>query len=310
MGIVFQKMKVLFAVLVLGTVCAGVFGIYNQQQMVNQIHAQQSQWTATTYSRWEGMTEEQIKGTFGIVPRNETDLPKVSYSTILEFTDIPTNFDIRDKWPNCKFGIRDQKQCGSCWAFGATEAFEDRLCIQSGEKTKVLLSPQALVDCDSDNYGCGGGWPVLAWGYIRDNGLPTETCYPYKGVDGKCQKKCATSETYTTYKAKNVRTYTSTDAVKLDILTGGPIETWFAVYQDFLQYKSGVYNPTSTNLLGYHAIEVVGWGVQNNVAYWIAANSWGSSWGENGYFKIQAGTCQFDQLDHFVGGDAVVSTEF
>jgi len=86
-------------------------------------------------------------------------------------------------------------------------------------------------------------------------------------------------------------------------LTNGAIETWFAVYDDFFSYTAGIYTPTSTSLAGYHAIEVIGWGKQDGTEFWVAANSWGTSWGMKGYFNIEAGTCQFDEVDHFVSGD-------
>jgi cathepsin B len=73
-------------------------------------------------------------------------------------TALPTNFDPRaagEKFSKCIHPIRDQAQCGSCWAFGATEAFSDRLCIKG---TDVIVSPQDLVSCDGNNFGCDGGY--------------------------------------------------------------------------------------------------------------------------------------------------------
>eukprot|EP01017_Pseudomicrothorax_dubius_P028629 TRINITY_DN340_c0_g1_i2.p1 TRINITY_DN340_c0_g1~~TRINITY_DN340_c0_g1_i2.p1 ORF type:complete len:318 (-),score=101.35 TRINITY_DN340_c0_g1_i2:177-1103(-) len=275
------------------------------QEYVDNINKKQKKWKAKLYPRFQNMTLKQLKGILGVKPQKKSsNIPRVSYKSILEYTDLPQNFDVREKWPTCKSAIRDQEDCGSCWAFGAVEAFEDRLCIQ-GSKT-VLLSTQALVDCDDDNYGCGGGWPVNAWNFIADNGIPSESCYPYRAIDQFCQDKCVNSEDYVRYRAKNVRGYDSVEAVKLDILNNGPVETWFAVYDDFFNYESGIYSPDSDFLMGYHAVEVIGWGVEDNVPYWIAANSWNESWGDKGYFKIQAGTCEFDELDHFVAGDVVV----
>jgi len=72
-------------------------------------------------------------------------------------------------------------------------------------------------------------------------------------------------------------------------MTGGPVDTAFTVYSDFYNYKSGIYKYVSGGKLGGHAVRLVGWGEENGVKYWIIANSWGSTWGENGYFRIQIG---------------------
>jgi len=77
-------------------------------------------------------------------------------------------------------------------------------------------------------------------------------------------------------------------------LTNGPVETGFTVYEDFMGYESGIYRHTSGGVLGGHAVKIVGWGVENGVKHWIAANSWGTTWGESGFFRIQEGICGFD----------------
>jgi len=292
------------AILISAIVAVAMCAPWITQSDVDAINAAQNLWTAKLSPRFENKTEEEIRAMFGVrVPEDRLNLPKADYSPLREFAAVPDSFDSRDAWPNCKGAIRDQGQCGSCWAFGAVEAFDDRRCIKNSRSSVDFSSPQTLVDCDTQDFGCGGGWPEKAWEFIRDQGLPSETCYPYKAYDQNCKTQCADGSGFKVNKAKSVHTYSSIDDVKTDIQANGPVETWFAVYQDFLNYHSGVYAPTSPVLLGYHAVEVLGWGVQNDVTYWIAANSWASSWGDKGYFKIKAGTCQFDDVDHFVAGD-------
>jgi len=296
--------KMMKAIVLAAIVAVAFCAPWMTQSDVDAINAAQNLWTAKISPRFEGKTEAEMRGMLGLrVPEDRLDLPKADYSSLREFMAIPDDFDSRVQWPNCKGAIRDQGQCGSCWAFGAVEAFDDRRCISTLTSGVVFSSPQALVDCDTQDFGCGGGWPEKAWEYMRDQGLPTEKCYPYKAYDQNCRKTCADGSAWTTVKAKTVHTYTSYDDVKTDVIANGPIETWFAVYQDFFNYHSGIYTPTSPVLAGYHAVEVLGWGVQNDVKFWIAANSWGGSWGDKGYFKIKAGTCQFDDVDHFVAGN-------
>ncbi|XP_018561609.1 cathepsin B [Anoplophora glabripennis] len=79
------------------------------------------------------------------------------------------------------------------------------------------------------------------------------------------------------------------DQIQLEIMTNGPVEATFDVYEDFLSYKSGVYQNVEGSQLGGHAVKIFGWGLENDTPYWIAANSWGEEWGDNGFFKILRG---------------------
>ena len=93
--------------------------------------------------------------------------------------DLPTNFDVRDQWPNCIHPILSQGKCGGCWAFGTTEVLSDRLCIASNGEIDVRLSPQYLISCDYSNFGCDGGIPTFAWETLESKGAVTGGCYPY-----------------------------------------------------------------------------------------------------------------------------------
>lgn len=75
----------------------------------------------------------------------------------MENVDLPMNFDARTKWPNCIHQVRNQMKCGSCWAFGAAEAFSDRMCIASKEGLNEVFSPESLLECDKSDFGCNGG---------------------------------------------------------------------------------------------------------------------------------------------------------
>ena len=120
---------------------------------------------------------------------------------------LPTNFDPRDgsKFPaKCIHPIRDQQQCGSCWAFGATEALSDRFCIAGKD---VILAPQDPVSCDISNYGCDGGYINAVWSYLVSPGAVTEDCWPYtsgNGDSGLCRKSCTGSgQSCIKYKCKS-----------------------------------------------------------------------------------------------------------
>eukprot|EP01133_Synstelium_polycarpum_P011993 gene11993-14014_t len=269
-------------------------------------------WTAGRNARFEDVSVGDVVSMLGT--KKARSVPTVDTTVA---AGVPAAFDARTNWPGCVVPILNQGQCGSCWAFGASESLSNRLCIASKGAINVTLSPQALVSCDDiGNQGCNGGIPQLAWEYMELHGLPTLDCFPYtsgaNGTDGPCSKTCADGSDYKLYKAKpfTMKTCSSVAAIQQDIFTYGPIEGTMEVYQDFMSYTSGVYVMTpGSKLLGGHAIKIVGWGhdATSGLDYWIVANSWGADWGMNGFFWIQRGVNMVG-IDHdAVGGQANIS---
>ncbi len=214
---------------------------------------------------------------------------------------LPESFDSRIQWTTCVHNIRDQQSCGSCWAFAASEVLSDRFCIATQGSTNVILSPQDLVSCDSEDYGCDGGYVDKSWDYIRDNGIVSDDCLPYSSGDGdsgvcpfSSSKKCKKG-TFKKYRVSEHSQHETIADAKNALVNGGPIETGFDVYDDFMSYSGGVYKKTSDSLLGGHAVKIVGWGKDTDgTEYWIVANSWNTNWGENGYFRFAFGQCNFE----------------
>jgi len=206
-------------------------------------------------------------------------------------TAIPASFDSRNAWPGCVHAIRDQGQCGSCWAFAATEALSDRFCIAKG--VQVVLSPQDMISCDKTNMGCQGGYLDRAWRYLEGTGAVADSCYTYQAHENTCpSSSCPSGGSFHRYKCAGGSTVAarSVQQIQSEIAAHGPMETGFTVYQDFYNYRSGVYRHTSGQALGGHAVKIIGWGAD----HWIAANSWGTGFGENGFFRIAFGQCGFD----------------
>lgn len=215
--------------------------------------------------------------------------------------NLPTNFDSRTQWPKYIHPIRDQGKCGSCWAFGAAEALTDRYTIESEGKIDVILSPQDMVSCDRTDYGCGGGYIQNAWAYLESTGIPPESCFPYTsgttGKSGSCTDEPAACKTERYGCRKDTQFLcTTADEIKSEIHRRGPMETRFDVYSDFMNYKTGVYVHRGGQKEGGHAIKILGWGhdQETGLDYWLCANSWGTKWGEDGYFKIAHGQCGID----------------
>jgi cathepsin B len=201
-------------------------------------------------------------------------------------------------WSRSFQPIQNQGQCGSCWAFGAVETLEDRICIQSQGEFTADLSEQNMVSCDWVGFGCSGGYPLSAFAYLSIMGVPTEECVPYtSGQSGEawgCSYKCEDSSVSSKrYRCEYPWINFTNSGIKKEIAARGPAETAFSVYEDFINYKGGIYHHTTGGMLGGHAVKIVGWGVEEGVNYWIVANSWSTSWGEDGYFRIKEGDSGF-----------------
>lgn len=243
---------------------------------------------------FKGYTEEELKEMMGtdlthLAPDHEEPIQ------VPDMTAVPTTFDSRVQWPKCVHKIMDQAKCGSCWAFGASESLSDRFCIAGVDEGP--LSPQNLVSCDKWNMGCKGGNLFLAMSYLKNHGIPTVACEGYTsgaGVNGKCPTACDDGSKMTLYKAKTYTHVRGEAAIMKEISTNGPVEGAFTVYQDFMTYKSGVYAHTTGSALGGHAIKILGYGEENGTPYWLCANSWNATWGDEGFFKIKRGDCGID----------------
>jgi cathepsin L len=183
--------------------------------------------------------------------------------------------------------IKDQGQCGSCWAFSSTGALEAQ--IYKKTKTLTTLSEQNLVDCNKANFGCNGGWMDYAFDYVKTNkGIDKSSAYPYTGYRGTCKYKSATTYVGGTCTGRKSIPAGNETALQIAVATIGPVSVAIdASGLPFQLYSSGVYKNlacSKTNL--DHAVLVVGYGTTNDQDYWIVKNSWGTSWGMSGYILM------------------------
>jgi cathepsin B len=215
---------------------------------------------------------------------------------------FPEAFDVRSYWPDCVFGIRHQRRCGSCWAHVAAQMLSYKLCIETNGQVKVMLSVQELVSCDLKNDGCEASTAIEGWNYMIKEGIVSDGCLPYaseNGVRGSCPftvlRICKAGE-FKKYKAAKKYFIRSIRRAKKSLMEHGPIHAHMRVYKDFYSYGGGIYiKSRKSKHVGYHSVMIVGWGVENGVEYWIAANSWGTTWGEKGYFKIAFGQVEIEE---------------
>ncbi|KAJ3700060.1 hypothetical protein LUZ61_003765 [Rhynchospora tenuis] len=201
-------------------------------------------------------------------------------------TTVPTSIDWRTL--GAVTPIKDQGNCGSCWAFSAVAAMEGINQIKTGQL--ISLSEQELVDCDRTCWGCSGGYEDYAFKWVLDNGgITTEANYPYTSGTGKKNQKCDSTKIgdhavtisgygyVTPYSESSLMSAVANQPISISIDAGGT---------DFQLYSSGIFTGTCGTSLN-HAVLAVGYGTENGTNYWIVKNSWGTGWGDLGYIKMQ-----------------------
>jgi len=255
-------------------------------------NAKGASWTAGL-NAFSDLTWDEFKAEKLMTPQNcsATHTASGNWKKGLVEDLLPDAIDWRDEiekitpWP-----VKNQGHCGSCWTFSTVGSMEAHYILKHSQAKN--LSEQQLVDCAGafNNFGCNGGLPSQAFEYLHYvGGHDTETIYPYTAKDGPC-----TYSGQGVAQVRAVNNITAFDEIELQEAVGtyGPVSIAYQVSSDFRNYKEGVYDgvcqdqPEDVN----HAVVVVGYGKQTpGGKYWTLRNSWGETFGMDGYFKMARG---------------------
>uniref|UniRef100_W5L5K0 Tubulointerstitial nephritis antigen like 1 n=1 Tax=Astyanax mexicanus TaxID=7994 RepID=W5L5K0_ASTMX len=297
-------------------------------------------WRASNYSQFWGMTlDEGLRYRLGTRRPSRAIMSMNEIQMNMDHNEhLPSYFNAAEKWPGKIHEPLDQGNCAASWAFSTAAVASDRISIQSMGHMTPQLSPQNLISCDTRNQGgCAGGRIDGAWWFLRRRGVVTEECYPFSAPQhtpaevGRCMMqsrsvgrgkrqataRCPNSHTYNNDIFQSTPPYrlsTNEKEIMKEIMDNGPVQAILEVHEDFFTYKSGIYRHTNVNYHkapqyrnhGTHSVRITGWGEERDYTgrthkYWIAANSWGKNWGEDGYFRIARGENECE-IEAFVIG--------
>jgi len=293
--------KLLFSIIILlKCVLANVFTNMLVTKNYTEYLKNIVEWEVQDYDKniFKGWTHTDFIKTLGdfiitSADTHDTKNAKPEIPANLESQIISKKYPKELDWSNnsCITGIRNQGECGACWAFVVAGVVSDRCCLKGGKYG--WLSPQQLISCIQENYGCIGGDRTLGFDFVKQNGLVPETCYKYSENYTSCQNSCENGQDWKNShvcKCKKIQTCEAESGL-IDCLQSGPVAGGMAVYNDLIYYKNGIYKKSKdAKLEGYHSIKIVGYGEN----YWKCANTWGKEWGMNGYFLIAKGECEIE----------------
>jgi len=230
-------------------------------------------------NQFTDMTQQEFSDNYlGYIPRQNDYMRNQNLHAAPEGQVLADSLDWRTK--GAVTPVKDQAQCGSCWAFSTTGSVEGANQIKSGQLQS--LAEQQLVDCagSAGNQGCNGGLMDDAFEYIiKNGGIGSEASYPFTAKDGKCKQvtSVATVSKYTDVKKND-------EAGLMSAVNIEPVSVAVDA-QSWSSYKKGVMSGLCGKSLD-HGVLAVGYGTDASQDYWLVKNSWGTSWGESGFIRL------------------------
>jgi len=240
-------------------------------------------------TKYSDLSVEEFKSLLGYVPSTSSfDVGVLPGGPI----EAPQTFDWRTQ--NMVTPVKNQEQCGSCWAFSVTENIESIYCKTNNLDCTTFppLSPQEIVDCDTTDAGCDGGDPPTAYQFvISEGGMEDDSDYPYTAQDGTCAfnpslvKVKISSWQYATQNSDET-------TMMSNLVNWGPLSICVDA-EPWQDYTGGILMAADCDTQLDHCVQLVGYDLTQSTPFWIVRNSWGADWGENGYIRLQYGqdTC-------------------
>jgi cathepsin C len=282
------------------------------QQLAESLNFLQLGWTASSYQMFHGKTPREMNRFAGVrrqrphLKANSTHpsevRPALSFLTVRSKTDL-ASFDWREhEGKNWLTPVVNQGDCGSCYTISTIHMLTARNRIHRRDLSQPSFSVSFPLYCAEYNQGCDGGYGFLQSKWSEDVGLVPEECAPFSQGGGSCQVASECNLGSKRHRAVNhhyVGGYyeaSEPDSIRKELISGGPLVVSFEPNEDFMYYKSGVYRSGSRKIHQEweqvdHAVLLVGFGrvVEKDQPYWTMQNSWGTDWGEIGFFRMARG---------------------
>jgi len=243
--------------------------------LIAEINADPANTFTVGHNQFSTWTDSEYKRVLGFKPWSQN---------VIDVEDgVPTADSVNWVTAGAVTPVKNQGSCGSCWSFSSTGAMEGAWFIKTGNL--LSLSEQELVDCDHlGSNGCNGGSMEGAFQWYKSNKTELESDYGYTARNGTCKETSYTGQFNSTgYKTV---TANSSSALMASIQAGPTSVAIEADKSAFQMYTGGILNSTACGTSLDHGVLAVGYGTENGQAYYLVKNSWGSSWGDNGYVKI------------------------
>jgi C1A family cysteine protease len=278
------------------------FAIWNKTKSEIEAHNEKAAKGEYSYTmalnQFSDLTEQERKFYLGYKPKEDGNrrvgTAEELFGSYMRQAS-PASLDLRTS--QCMPAIKDQAQCGSCWAFAATTPIEYQYCMRRNLTAPVLLSEQQLVDCSSPqgNLACNGGNFETAWYYINvAGGQASSSSYPYTALTQTCTFPSSSKPAVAKISNYFCMPYNKpNETAMIVMLQKGPIAVSLYVSDNFQNYASGIFSDPLCSTVPWsminHAVVIVGYGTLGCVDYWILRNQWGTSWGMAGYMYMKRG---------------------
>ena len=258
-------------------------GVFNVNfNTVSEFNSKQTT-SSLALNKFADLTSEEFAKTYTGLNKQVLRSPK----NVMTFETANLKSEVNWVTKGAVAAVKDQGQCGSCWAFSAVSSTETANYLKHGSSSVATFSEQQLVDCAGSygNNGCQGGLMDHAFDYIKDHSLDSMADYAYTGRNGSCKASGSGNGTVTAY---------------TDVRSGSPDQLRAALNQQtvsvaieadqsvFQFYNTGVITSSSCGQQLDHGVTAVGYGTEGGEEYFLVRNSWGPSWGASGYVKIGA----------------------